>query len=967
MQEGYFKKQTKMRFYKKKYDRLVSIKIKKGEKMSFLYRLMRCVSIITLLLCEACSMNHESTSEKMLSALIPQIEYKIPYDDIRHEKLENGMNILMMKNKIAPKTLLQTAYNIGSAVEDSGETGLAHLLEHMIFKGTKIPEGVVDSQGNPKLPLDEGDIDGIARFYGATFNAFTSKDMTSYYFEVDKNNWKAFMPILSDCMQFARLDKEHLASELHAVVQELKMYKDSYWRRMIEQASSLVFPSHHPYHCPIIGYKEDLAAMSADRLQAFYKKYYHPERATLIIMGDIDFDEVMQEVRAQFGHIPYSTCAPIRSFPTLTPELTVHDSLIYEVVKKPQLGFYWAIPGVKQVSVEMLSMIAGALGGGEGSRLYKRLVDDLQIADSLSVDPYLLLESGIFLILIEPKDDAIDACKKEVTQALKELMVHGITSDEMQKTVVQEASSFFQMLTDLQSLAYEWLVSFYATNDPHALFTKIDALYGVKKEDIQVFVKKYLDPFLMSQVTLLPVPDDKKQLWQDAKDASDAVDKEILSSHVRQTIVEKSHISDRLSGPDKLAFAFPKPASDQMLSNGLRFITYERNEMPLIHINLMFKDTHALSNLLEGVAVDCMMSLLMEGSTEYSKDTLVNFFEQAGAEYGFSVSGGSLSCFTDGFEKLLEVFMQVIESPAFSVDALEKIKAQMIESYIRAQDAHVSVGRKALKNALYKGHPYAWTFDDAIKMLKKLTLADMKRLHKKYVRPERMLISAAGALCGERGKAIVSRVVSTWKGEGAVEQLILPPSERTFEPLARLDIPMMRDQAVLLLGQPSSLNLFNADYIPVKLLNFICFYSLGSRIYALREQTGLFYNAQGGFAVGSDREKGYDFTLAIVNPENLSMAETKLKEVLKTLQEEGITEEELNAARQLYLKGLIDATVHVNDIATMLGNLALLGLPFDYYDTVLQRVQTISVAELNEVAKKYASPDRLMTIRVGRV
>src|SRR3990172_8208409 len=154
--------------------------------------------------------------------------FAVPSAGITKVVLENGMTVLIFKNSSIPKVLVQIAYDVGSYVESDGERGLAHLIEHMIFKGT--------------TKMSESDIDEISRKYGASYNAFTSMDMTSYYFETNKNNWKPFMSILADCMQNARFDDQHLASELKAVIQELKMYKDDYWSMMLEKVDSLLYP-----------------------------------------------------------------------------------------------------------------------------------------------------------------------------------------------------------------------------------------------------------------------------------------------------------------------------------------------------------------------------------------------------------------------------------------------------------------------------------------------------------------------------------------------------------------------------------------------------------------------------------------------------------------------------------------------------------------------------------------------------
>ena len=154
-------------------------------------------------------------------------QFHVPTDGVKKVVLENGMTLLMYRNTSQPKVVMQIGYNIGSYIEAEGERGLAHLLEHMIFKGTQ--------------KMSESDLDDIARKYGASYNAFTSMDTTAYYFEVDKNNWQPFLGIFSDCMQNARFDEQHLNSELKAVLQELKMNKDQYWNMMYQKICSALF------------------------------------------------------------------------------------------------------------------------------------------------------------------------------------------------------------------------------------------------------------------------------------------------------------------------------------------------------------------------------------------------------------------------------------------------------------------------------------------------------------------------------------------------------------------------------------------------------------------------------------------------------------------------------------------------------------------------------------------------------
>ena len=162
------------------------------------------VLFISSLFLKACSLKKNDFEILKNDENLKREEVAMENMNIKKVVLENGLTILIFKNIQTPKVLLQIAYDVGSWIEESGEKGLAHLIEHMIFKGTE--------------KLNEGDIEAVARKYGADLNAFTSVDMTSYFFEVNKNNWKPFMGILADCMQNARFDEQHLASELIAVI-----------------------------------------------------------------------------------------------------------------------------------------------------------------------------------------------------------------------------------------------------------------------------------------------------------------------------------------------------------------------------------------------------------------------------------------------------------------------------------------------------------------------------------------------------------------------------------------------------------------------------------------------------------------------------------------------------------------------------------------------------------------------------
>src|SRR3989338_8596382 len=210
-------------------------------------------------------------------------------DRVVQTKLSNGLTLLVCPKKDAAGVSVQLWYNVGSKHEKDGERGIAHFIEHMIFKGTQ--------------KLTESDINLVISKLSGDCNAFTSYDYTGYLFNIPVANWDKSLPIMADCMQHCSFKQEHLNSEVKAVIQELKMYKDDYASTLHETLVTNLFESH-PYHYPIIGYKQDLWSVTRETLIAFYKKYYTPDNAVLIIVGDVDAQQVHEKVEKEFAHIP---------------------------------------------------------------------------------------------------------------------------------------------------------------------------------------------------------------------------------------------------------------------------------------------------------------------------------------------------------------------------------------------------------------------------------------------------------------------------------------------------------------------------------------------------------------------------------------------------------------------------------------------------------------------------------------
>jgi len=875
----------------------------------------------------------------------------IPKDKIKKVVLKNGMTIIAFENKSVPKVLVQIAYNIGSAIEHPDERGLAHLIEHMIFKGTN--------------KLSEGDIDAIGRKYGATMNAFTSKDVTSYYFEVNSNNWKHFLPILSDCMVNAKFDKEHLASEMKAVIAELKMYEDDYSRLIVKEASTLIFPSNHSYHYPIIGFKETLLNLSSEKLKIFYNKYYQPKHATLFIVGDMNLDETIELAKKEFENIPNRFNGSIDPLPLISQIPKLNQTTIFKQVEKPLLGFYWQIPGlIKKMHVEQQA-VEYILGSGEGSRLYSKIVDEAKVATSIVVGSDTMMECSIFFILIEPIKGKEKECREIVIKELNEIIKKGITNKELNKIVKNERRSFFEKIQDKGEFVYEWMLSYFASNDEFEIFKGINKLLNLDSKTLQNYTSRFLNPSAMNQIQILQMP---KNLAEEALKESheeDSLDAKILTKHQRTSLKENGTFVNKMPPPSPMKFQYPKPDKVFSLKNGLKVVLHKKTDWPFIALNLKFKDANYFSYIKEGTALDTMMGMLPEASKGLNKKKIVEIFEQNGAAYNFGASGVSVNFLKETTSEILKHLFYILLNPTFPTDAFNKLKTMIQEDFLRNQDDPAYVASRMLRTIAYKGHPFGWDLTEMGKYLKNFSIKDIKSLYTENISPSHMILSLVGDFDIDTMEKDINSIFGSWTGNKYEEKPI--PKYGNID-VEKIDKFMLRNQAVLLYGNRSEIDVYNKDYLTTQLLNIICFGSLGSRLYKLREETGLFYAAKAALAAGSNKYLGIDYVYTILSLDCLDNAEKAIFNMLKDVTtKEPLTQDELDSAKQLYLQDLIDASSTYNLLASKFCILETLNLGFDYYDKVLERINSMKLDEINSTAKKYIKPEKLSRIRVGRI
>ncbi|MCL5774065.1 MAG: insulinase family protein [Firmicutes bacterium] len=408
---------------------------------------------------------------------------------IQEYKLDNGIKVLIQEVHSAPVVSVFVWYRVGSRNENVGITGISHQLEHMLFKGTKT--------------FKPGEIDRLLNRAGAENNAFTAEDFTAYFETLPSSNLELALKIEADRMVNSLIDPKELKHEKTVVLSELEGDENNPWFDLYEEVAAAAFKAH-PYHWPVIGWKCDVLNYTREDVYKYYKEFYKPENATLVIVGDISAQEALMLAKKYFGKIPSG--GPV---PQIMCQEPAQQGERRVIVKKEGattlLHVAYHIPAVKDPDIFPLSIMDSVLTGGRSSRLYKALVETELAAEVGSwVDRHI--DPTLFYITVVLRPGVSTEKVEEVLYAeLEKLKKEPISDLELKKAVNQVNSSFIyardSVTSQAETLGYYETIYTYKYIDTFA-----DNLKKVTKEDVMKVAGKYLTPDNRTVGIFIPLP-----------------------------------------------------------------------------------------------------------------------------------------------------------------------------------------------------------------------------------------------------------------------------------------------------------------------------------------------------------------------------------------------------------------------------------------------------------------------------
>jgi len=870
---------------------------------------------------------------------------------VKKKVLKNGMTVLVYETHTIPKVSLQLWYNVGSKDEKSGERGIAHLIEHMIFKGTE--------------KLSESDINIVSHALSGSINAFTSFDYTGYLFNFPTQNWQEALPIMADCMVNCVFKDEHLNSEMKAVIQELKMYRDDYNSTLIYELLSVIFPDH-PYHFPIIGFKQDLWSVHGNDLKAFYKKHYVPNNATLIVVGDVKADEVFQLAEQQFGSIA-SNPDYKKEQHYYNQDIVAKSVTLYRDIQQPLHTMVYVTPGISNRKEHVLEIASWILGQGKSSRLYKKIVDQEQLATSLATSFWDLFEHSLFFIMFEPKDVAsIPIIEALIKAEIDSILMDGLTEQELTRAVKKAQMKLYSTLESTEQEAYDIGKYYLATGDENYIFNYLNASADQLKKDIHELLSTYFRPSITHRGTVLPLPDSEKVEWEKLQKLSDLEDAQILSARKRDSAVEGPSYANTIKIKEPATFAFPKYESFS-LSNGLK-ILYYNNEVgvPKINVVIEFKARPYYDSSEKPGLYNFLMSMLSEGTKNYTAVELAQEIESRGMSFNATPGSVSMSMLASDLPKGLELLKEILTNATFNEDEIEKVRAQISADIKNFWDEPSSFAGQLIREQIYKGHPYSKNVLGTQKSIKEITQKDLIDFYHKYITPQGAKIAVVGDLKGYDLKNVLETGIASWQGT-KVEDIPFPALSDITDTV--VDYQINRDQVVLAYAG-LSVDRKNQDYDKLLLFDQVFGHgalgSLHSKLFQLREQSGLFYTINGTLISNTDEQPGMVLVKTIVSLDRLKEAEEAIKKTISNVVDT-VTPAEFAEARHAVANSLMNNFESNGSIARSFLFLDRYNFPKDFFDKRAEQLKAVDLESMKAAVRKYLRTDKLLTLRIGRL
>lgn len=877
-------------------------------------------------------------------------------EGVTEYRLANGARVLLFPESTKPTISVNMTVLVGSRHEGYGEAGMAHLLEHMVFKGT------------PTFP----DVPTALRDHGASFNGTTNRDRTNYYetLPAADSNLEFAIQLEADRLVNSEIKAEDLQSEFTVVRNEFERSENSPQGVLRTRVMAAAYEWHN-YGKTTIGNRSDIEKVPVENLRAFYRKYYQPDNVVLIVTGRFEEKMALEFVNKYLGAIP----RPERK---LTAAYTVEPpqdgERKVELNRVGQIGSVMAayhVPSAAHDDWAPLSILASVISEDKVGLLEKKLVES-NFATRASARSDNAHDPGLFAVSVQPAEGYLETARAEMVKALDELGKETFTEEAVERAKKRSALSSERLMFDASRMSSA-LSSASALGDWRLLFVQRDRMQEVTVADVQRVANAYFVPHNRTIGTFVPTEEPKRATVPMVASLSDIVDK-----YKGGEVVESGEAFD--ATPENLA-ARVETLEVGGLQVGL-LQKKNRGDTVDMTISLRYGNEESLNGAT--TAAGMVSSMLMAGTKTLDRQALRAKMSELGIRIGPGGGRGrrgggggstgslsfSVSAKRDSLVPAIELLGEILRQPAFPEDSFTQMKlriSSMTKQFLNEPQLKAGNMMSRSLSKYPKGDVrYVPTTQESIEMMEDLTLADVRKIYEDQIGAATGQAAIVGDFDKEAALAALSRILADWTTD--VEF-------RSIERDAKTDVAGMKKDiltpdkanATFMAAHPIAMNESDSDTEALLLGNFIFGGStLSSRIGdRIRQKDGLSYGATSSVSIPSKGTAARFSMSAITNPMNMDAVENAALEELELFLKDGPTQKEVDDAKNAWLERQKVSRSNDSSIAGQIISNLYLGRSFKFISAREKRISELTPAVIQAAFKKHVDPKKLVILRAG--
>ena len=869
-------------------------------------------------------------------------------EGITEYRLKNGLTVLLFPDPSKETATVNITYKVGSKHESYGETGMAHLLEHLLFKGSK---------KHPDVPAEMS-----AR--GAKANGTTSVNRTNYYetFAATDDNIDWALSLEADRMVNSFVAQKDLDSEMSVVRNEFERAENNPFTVLMQRMMASAYRWHNNGK-PTIGARSDIENVSIERLRDFYRRYYQPDNAVLTIAGKFDEAAILKRIHKYFGRIPRPKRELTSLYTTEPPQDGEKSVTVRRVGDIQWYAAAYHIPAGSHADYAALEVLAEILGDTPRGRLHQSLVVDSKLAVSTFAYPFQWEDPGLMLLAARvAKDGDLEKTGEAFLRLVEGIHNAPITEEEVaraKRNLLKQINLAFNSSERIAIALSEYI----SMGDWRLLFLTRDRIEEVTAEDVQRVAEYYLVRNNRTEGRFYPTESPERV--------------EIPAVESLAALVDGYEGREGAAMGEAFDPSFENIAAltqEHTLPVGTRVALLPRKTRGaevVLQLDMQYGSEKSLQN--QRAVASLAGTMLMRGSQQFSRQEIQDRLDelQANANVNGGISGAYASVVTtrENLPDVIALLEEILRNPVFDAQELELLKASAIANLEASrQDPQAIVNREARRfySPWPPGHPYyAPTLDEEIAELRAVTAADLKRFHQQFYGAANMQIAAVGDLDEKLTLQQLQDSFGKWDSAQSFERITQP--YRPIKPIDLRQITPDKENAAVVAMLPVPVGENHADAAALELGTYMFGGGfLNSRLVTrLRQQDGLSYGSGAWLSMSDWTDNGQFTAYAIFAPQNRAAVEAGLREELAKVLDKGFTQEEVTAAKSgLLQQAQVDRTQNSNLTDLLVNNLEL-QRDMSWRIRREQQIQELTAEQVLAAMRRHITPEQWAFVWAG--